>query len=711
MNRLKVILAALVAAAFAAYSVFDLGQYLSLSFIQSQLGSLQALRDEHFALTALVYFVVYVVATGISIPGAILLTLLGGAIFGLGWGLLLVSFASSIGATGAFLASRLLLRDWVQRRFSAYLGPINKGMEKDGAFYLFSLRMVPIVPFFIVNLLMGLTTISVPTYYLTSQIGMFVSTAVYVNVGSELAQLSSLSGLVAPSTLLSFAALGIVPLIAKWFIGLVQRRKQLGGHKKPKQAEANVVVIGGGSAGLVTSLIVAGAKAKVVLVEKHRMGGDCLYTGCVPSKSLIRSGRIMSYIRRATDYGIVDAAGTVDFKAVMQRVQGVIETIEPHDSPERYGSLGVDCVSGNARIVSPYEVEVDGRRITTESIVIASGARPFVPPVPGLESIDFLTSDTVWALEELPPRLLVIGGGPIGCELAQAFSHLGSQVTQVDMAPRIMPREDPEVSAAVAARFAEQGITVLTGHKLLKFETVNGEHRMQAENDGKIIDVVFDKVLLAIGRRANVEGFGLEELGVALTPQGTIEVNDCLQTNFPNIYACGDVAGPYQFTHMASYQAFFAAINSLAGGLWRLRTNYAVVPWATFTDPEVARVGLSETEATERGIAFEVTRYEMDHHDRSLADGEAHGFVKILTVPGKDKMLGVTIVGYHAGEQIAEFVFAMTHGMGLKSISAVTHIYPTLGEGNKFAANAWRSARLPTKTFPWLQRFFAWRRG
>ena len=711
MNRIKFAIATLVIVAFGAYFVLDLGQYLTLEFVQSRLASLQAFRDENFALTVAIYFVFYVVATGISIPGAILLTLLGGAIFGLWWGTLLVSFASSIGATGAFLASRLLLRDWVQRRFGAYLAPINKGFEKDGAFYLFSLRMVPLVPFFIVNLLMGLTSISVPAYYLASQIGMFVSTVVYVNAGAELAQITSLSGLVSPSVIVSFTLLGVVPLVAKVLIGVIQRRKRLAAFKKPKRFDANVVVVGGGSAGLVTSLIVAGAKAKVVLVEKHRMGGDCLYTGCVPSKSIIRSGRIMSYIRRAAEYGIVDAAGKVDFAAVMQRVQGVIETIEPHDSPERFTSLGVECVSGAARLISPYEVEVDGKVITTESIVIASGARPFVPPVPGLADIDYLTSDNVWSLTELPPRLLVVGGGPIGCELAQAFSHLGSKVTQVDMAARIMPREDKDVSAAVSARFLEQGIDLLTGHKLLKFETVDGEHFMEAEHEGSTVRIPFDKVLLAIGRKANTEDFGLEEIGVALTPQGTIEVNEYLQTSLPNIFACGDVAGPYQFTHMASYQAWFAALNSIAGGLWRSRVNYAAVPWATFTDPEVARVGWSEEEAKQRGIAYEVTRYEMNHHDRSLADGEAHGFVKILTVPGKDKMLGVTIVGYHAGEQIAEFVFAMTHGMGLKSISAVTHIYPTLGEANKFAANAWRSARMPTQYFPWLKRFFDWRRG
>ena len=511
MNRIKLVIAAFILLAVGAYVAFDLGQYLTLEFMQSRLASLQAFRDENFAVTAAIYFVFYVVATGISIPGAILLTLLGGAIFGLWWATLLVSFASSIGATGAFLASRLLLRDWVQRRFGAYLAPINKGIAKDGAFYLFSLRMVPLVPFFVVNLLMGLTSISVPAYYIASQVGMFVSTLVYVNAGAELAQITSLSGLVSPSVLLSFTLLGVVPLAAKGVIGVMQKRKRLSSFKKPKRFDANVVVVGGGSAGLVTSLIVAGAKARVVLVEKHRMGGDCLYTGCVPSKSIIRSGRIMEYIRRAEDYGIVDAAGKVDFAAVMRRVQTVIETIEPHDSPERFTSLGVECVSGAARLLSPYEVEVEGKRITTESIVIASGARPFIPLVPGLDGIDYLTSDNIWSLTELPPRLLVVGGGPIGCELAQAFSRLGSKVTQVDMAERIMPREDADVSAAVSARFEAQGIEVLTSHRLQKFETVDGEHFMQAEHQGETVRVAFDRVLLAIGRKANTEGFGLEE--------------------------------------------------------------------------------------------------------------------------------------------------------------------------------------------------------
>lgn len=711
MNKTKLILIALLVIAIFGYITLDLGQYLTLEYAQSQLSNIQDYKNENFAQTALIYFIGYVIATGLSIPGAIIITLLGGAIFGLFWGTLLVSFASSIGATLAFLASRVLLRDWVQRRFGDYLAPLNKGIEKDGSFYLFSIRMVPLFPFFVVNLLMGLTAIRTTSFYLASQAGMLIGTAVYVNAGSELSQISSLSGLVSAPVLGSLVLLGVFPLIAKLILNSMQRNKALQSFEKPKRFDANVVIVGAGSAGLVASLITAGAKAKVILIEKHKMGGDCLNTGCVPSKSIIRSGRIMSYIRRAKEFGIDGAKGEVNFAAVMARVQGVIKTIEPHDSVERFTSLGVEVELGDAVIESPYVVTVNDRRITTRSIIVATGARPLVPPIPGLAEIDYLTSDSIWSLSELPKRLLVVGSGPIGCELAQAFSNLGAQVTQVDMAERIMPREDAEVSEEVAKAFREQGIRLLTGHKLVKFGAGENCDYMEAEHRGETVTVEFDKVLLAIGRKANVEGFGLENLNLALTGQGTIEVNEYLQTSMPNVFACGDVAGPYQFTHMASFQAWFASLNALLGGLYRSKINYSVVPWATFTDPEVARVGLSETEAKKKKISYELTRYEMDHHDRSLADGEAHGFIKVLTVPGKDKILGVTIVGHHAGEVIGEFVFAMTHGMGLKKISAVTHIYPTILEANKFAANAWRSERLPEKYFPYLEKFFAWRRN
>ncbi len=709
MNRTRIALLAILALALLSYFVFDLGQYLTLDYAQSQLARIQEYKDSNFALAVTIYFSAYVFITALSIPGAVYITLLGGAIFGLWWGTLIVSFASSIGATLAFLLSRSLLRDWVQRRFGDYLAPINRGIEKDGSFYLFSLRMVPLFPFFMVNLVMGLTPIKTGTFYLVSQLGMLLGTAAFVNAGAELGQIDSISGLVSGPVLLSLALVGIFPLFARLTINAIQRNKLMRKFTRPKSFDANVVVIGAGSAGLVAAIIAAGAKARVVLVEKHKMGGDCLNTGCVPSKALIRSGRIMSYIRRAREYGLDQAQAQVDFPAVMERVQGVIKAIEPHDSVERFTSLGVEVVLGEAHIESPYSVRVNGDVINTRSIILATGARPLLPPIPGLDQIDYLTSDSVWELRELPRRLLVVGGGPIGCELAQAFNNLGAEVTQVDMAARIMPREDPDVAELVARRFAAEGINILTNHRVLRFAKESGQGYMEAEYEGQTVRIDFDRVILAIGRKPNVEGFGLEALQMPLTPQGTVEVNSALQTVYPNIYACGDVAGPFQFTHMASFQAFFSTINALLGGWWRLKANYRVVPWATFTDPEVARVGLNETEARERNISFEITRYELDHLDRALADGEAHGFVKVLTVPGKDKILGATIVGYHAGELIGEFVFAMTHGMGLRKITAVTHIYPTLLEANKFAANAWRSARLPNTAL--AEKFFRWQRG
>ena len=696
--------------AFGSYFILDLGQFLALEYVQSQLNTIQDYKNQNFTVAALAYFAIYIVVAALSIPGAVILTLIGGAIFGLFWGTFIASFASSIGATLAFLVSRNLLRDWVENRFGDYLTPINKGIEKDGSFYLFSIRMVPLFPFFIVNLLMGLTGIKVVPFYLVSQLGMLLGTAVYVNAGSELAQITSLSGVVSGSVIFSFALLGLFPLIAKLIISKIQRNKVMKNYQKPKKFDANVVVIGAGSAGLVASLIVAGAKAKVVLIEKHKMGGDCLNTGCVPSKSLIRSGRIMSYIKRAEEFGINNGAGEVDFAKVMERVQKVVKTIEPHDSIERFTSLGVECVQGEAYIESPYTVKVNDRIINTRAIIISTGARPLVPQIPGLNDIDYLTSDTVWELRELPKRLLVVGGGPIGCEMAQAFNNLGSKVIQLDTASRIMPREDSEVSAALSARFEKDGITVLTDHRLIKFKKTSGQNFMEAEHHGQPVRVEFDQVLLATGRKANVEGFGLEGLHLSLTPQGTIETNEAMQTSYSNIYACGDVAGPFQFTHMASFQAFFASINAMLGGLWRMNAKYNVVPWATFTDPEVARVGLNEEEANTRNISYEVTRYDMDNLDRALTDGEAHGFVKVLTAPGKDKILGVTIVGHHAGELIGEFVFAMTHSLGLKKISAVTHVYPTLLEANKLTANVWRKARLPEKYFPWIEKYFRWQR-
>ena len=712
--------AAVALLAVWAWQHFGLGALLTLDNLKASRDALQAQVQAQPLATATVFFAVYVAAAALSIPGALILTLAAGAMFGLGWGLLLVSFASSLGALLAFLAARYLLRDGIQARFGKSLAPINDGVRKDGTFYLLTLRLVPVFPFWLIPLLMGLTPMGAGRFYLVSQLGMLAGTAVYVNAGTQLAAIQSPGDILSPGLLGSFVLLGLFPLLAKAGVGWLERRKVYAKWTKPRSFDRNLVVIGAGAGGLVSAYIAAAVKAKVTLVEGHKMGGDCLNFGCVPSKALIRSAKMARQLRKAHELGVADAAGRVDFAAVMKRVHGVIADIEPHDSVERYTGLGVEVLQGHARITSPWTVDVtlaDGRTqtLTTKNIVIAAGASPFVPPIPGLKEAGYLTSDTVWGLTELPKRLVVLGGGPIGSELAQSFARLGSAVTQVEMAPRIMVREDPEVSELVAASLRADGVNVLTGHQAVRVEVVPGaqgpEKRLIAKAGGAEVVIPFDELLCAVGRSPRVTGYGLEELGIPLTPRKTIETNAYLQTLYPNIYAVGDVAGPFQFTHTAAHQAWYAAVNALFGRFRRFKADYSVIPWATFTDPEVARVGLSESEAQEQGAAYEVTKYGIDDLDRAIADGTAHGFVKVLTVPGKDRILGVTIVGEHAGDLLAEYVLAMKHGLGLNKILGTIHTYPTLAEANKYVAGEWKRSHAPQKLLQWVGRYHAWERA
>jgi pyruvate/2-oxoglutarate dehydrogenase complex dihydrolipoamide dehydrogenase (E3) component/uncharacterized membrane protein YdjX (TVP38/TMEM64 family) len=714
MHSRRIALLALLALLVGLFFGLDLGHFLTLDFLKSQQAAIGSWRAAHPLAAALAFFVAYVAVTGLSLPGAAVMTIAAGALFGLGEGVLLVSFASSIGATLAFLASRYLLRDTVQSRFGDRLATINAGIARDGGFYLFTLRLVPAFPFFVINLAMGLTTIRTRTFYWVSQLGMLAGTIVYVNAGTQLAGIDSLAGILSPALIGSFALLGVFPLLARKIVEIVRMNKVYKGWTKPRRFDRNLVVIGGGSAGLVTSYIAAAVKAKVTLVEKHKLGGDCLNTGCVPSKALIRSAKFLSHLTRSAEFGIRSARADFDFAEVMERVQRVIRKIEPHDSAERYTGLGVEVVEGTAKLVSPWEVEIrrnggGTERLITRSIVLATGARPFVPPIPGIENVGYLTSDTVWSLREQPRRLLVLGGGPIGCELTQAFARLGSEVTQVEMLPRLMVREDAEVSELVQRRFEAEGIRVRVGHTAREFVVEDGEKILIAEHAGASVRIPFDALLVAVGRAANLDGYGLKELGI---PTGrTIDTNAFLQTNFPNIYAAGDVAGPYQFTHTAAHQAWYAAVNALFAPFKKFKADYSVIPWATFVEPEVARVGLNEQEAKERGIAYEATVYDIDDLDRAIADDEAHGFVKVLTVPGKDRILGVTIVGEHAGDLIAEYVLAMKQGIGLNRILGTIHIYPTLAEANKYVAGAWKKAHAPERLLAWVARFHAWRRG
>jgi pyruvate/2-oxoglutarate dehydrogenase complex dihydrolipoamide dehydrogenase (E3) component/uncharacterized membrane protein YdjX (TVP38/TMEM64 family) len=715
MTRGRLALLLALAALIAAFFVFDLGRFFSLDWFKSQQAAIDAFYRSHPWQAAAAFFVVYVAVTGLSLPGAALLSLAGGAIFGLLWGTVLVSFASSIGATLAFLAARFLFREAIRRRFGDKLRAIDAGVSKEGPFYLFTLRLVPVFPFVVINLAMALTSIGTATFYWVSQLGMLPGTIVYVNAGTQIAQIESLRGILSPELLLSFAALGVFPLIARKAVDWLRARKVYARWRRPARFDRNLVVIGAGSAGLVSAYIAAAVKAKVTLIEKHRMGGDCLNTGCIPSKALLRSAKLLSQIGRVQQWGIRSAQAQFEFAEVMERVQRVIRQVQPHDSVERYTALGVECIEGEAKIVSPWSVEVSGaagkRVLTTRAIVIAAGAQPFVPPIPGLERVGYLTSDTLWDLRILPKRLVVLGGGPVGCELAQAFARFGAQVTQVEMLPRILIREDPEISQMVAERFRAEGIEVRAGHRAKEFRVENGEKLLIAEHDGKDVRIAFDQVLVAVGRVANTAGYGLEELGIPVTKQRTVEVNEHMATRYPNIYACGDVAGPYQFTHTASHTAWYAAVNALFGRFRRFRADFSVIPWATFTEPEVARVGLNETEARDKDIAYEVTVYGIDDLDRAIADGEAHGLVKVLTVPGKDRILGVTIVGEHAADLIVEYISAMRHGIGMNKILGTIHIYPTLVEANKYAAGNWKRAHAPQRLLRWVERYHAWMRG
>lgn len=712
MDARRLALLALILGLVAAFFVFGLGQYLDLAHLKAAHAQLAGSVAAHPWRAAGWFFLVYVAVAALSLPGAALLTLVAGALFGLLAGTLLVSFASTLGATLAMLSSRFVLRDWVAARCAPLLDGIDRGLARDGAFYLFALRLVPAFPFFLINLAMGLTRLPTRTFAWVSQLGMLPGTLVYVNAGRELGRLDSLAGILSPGLLGAFALLGLLPLLARRLLDVLRARRVYAGWERPRRFERNLVVIGAGAGGLVSAYLAAALGARVSLIEKGKMGGDCLNRGCVPSKALLRSARFAGELRQAARLGW-RASGEADFAAVMERVQRVIATVAPHDSAERYRELGVEVIEGEAHLVTPWAVEVAGRRLTSRAIVIATGGRPLVPNIPGLELVEPLTSDSVWSLRERPARLLVLGGGPIGCELAQAFQRLGCQVSLVEMAERLLLREEPEASAALQAALAEDGVALYLHHQALRFELRDGERQLVCRDldGGHSLTLAFDRVLLALGRVASVEGLDVEALGLVRRGNGTLETDEYLATRFPNLYAVGDVTGPWQFTHVAAHQAGYAVLNALLGGFWRLRADYRAIPWATFTAPEVARVGLSEAEAREQSIAHEVTRFELAELDRAIAEEATGGFVKVLSVPGRDRILGATIVGEHAGELIAEFVAAMQHGRGLKQLLRTIHVYPTLSEANKYAAGAWQRAHVAPWQLKLLRRLHAWQRG
>ena len=714
----KIVLLLIAASLVGLFFHFNLHQLLTLEGLKSSMNDFSQLREESPLLVIGGFFLLYVAVTALSLPGAAILTIASGALFGIVEGLIIASFASSIGATMAFLVSRYLLRDSIKQRFPERLAAIDAGIEKEGGFYLFTLRLVPIFPFFLINMLMGVTAFKSWTFYWVSQVGMFLGTFVYVNAGTQLAQIDSLSNILSFNLIVSFALLGLFPIIAKGIVNMIKKRRVYSKWTKPTKFDRNMIVIGAGAGGLVTSYIAAAVKAKVTLIEAGEMGGDCLNYGCVPSKAIIKSAKIAQQIRNAHHYGLEDSTPEFSFKKVMARVHQVVADIAPHDSVERYTNLGVDVVKGYAKLVDPWTVEIshpDGHtsRLTARSIVIATGARPFVPPLPGIEEVGYVTSDTLWdefaKLDTAPQKLVVLGGGPIGSELAQSFARLGSQVTQVEMAERIMIKEDLEVSEFATQALQKSGVNILTSHQALRCELRDGKKYLIVKHQEQELALEYDQLLCAVGRSARLSGYGLEELGIETNR--TIVTNEYLETLYPNIYAAGDIVGPYQFTHVAAHQGWYAAVNGLFGHLKKFKVDYRVIPWTTFIDPEVARVGINEYEAKQQGIDYEVTRFDFAELDRAITDSATEGFIKVITPKGKDKILGVTVVSEHAGDLIAEFVLAMKHGLGLNKILGTIHSYPTWAEGNKYAAGEWKRNHAPETVLRWLEKYHTWRRG
>ena len=727
IKRILLILLILILA--ASFFYFDLNQLLTLDGLKGSMTQFNDYKAQSPLLIIGGFFLLYIVVTALSLPGAAILTLAAGALFGLWQGLLVASFASSIGATLAFLTSRYLLRNTIKQRFPERLAAIDAGVEKEGGFYLFTLRLVPIFPFFLINLLMGVTAIKARTFYWVSQLGMLAGTLVYVNAGTQLGRIDSLSGILSFNLIASFVLLGFFPLIAKSILNTLKKRRVYKNYSKPKKFDRNMIVIGAGAGGLVTSYIAATVRAKVTLIEAGEMGGDCLNYGCVPSKALIKSAKVAEQMRHAERYGLENTPPEFSFKNVMTRIHKVIADIAPNDSIERYTDLGVEVLKGYAKFIDPWTVEIalnDGgtQTLTARSIVIATGARPFIPDLPGLEETGYVTSDTMWntftELAEVPKKLVVLGGGPVGSELAQAFARLGSNVTQIERGARLMKKEDVEVSEFAQQALTKSGVNVLTSHQAIRCEARDGKKFIivepqsdniagQSHTGKQEMAIEYDELICAVGRSARLESYGLEDLGIET--KRTIDTDDYLETLYPNIYAAGDVAGPYQFTHVASHQAWYAAVNGLFGHLKKFKVDYRVIPWTTFIDPEVARVGLNEQEAVEKGIDFEITRYDFKDLDRAVTESANAGFIKVITPKGKDKILGVTIVAEHAGDIMPEFILAMKHGLGLNKILGTIHMYPTWAEGNKYAAGEWKRNHAPETILNLLEKYQTWRRG
>ena len=708
MKRIIIFLIIIASIIFAAV-FFDIGSYLSFSELKARQAELQALVSQRPITSALLYFVVYVLATAVSIPGAAILTLAGGALFGLLKGTILVSFASTIGALLAYLVARYFLHDYVQNKFADRLKIINTKVKQEGAYYLLFLRLVPVFPFFLINLVMALTPIRAWTFYWVSQLGMFPATLIYVNAGTEIAKISSTGDIASPSLLIALALLGLLPFITKYTMSFISNRRIYKRFSKPSHFQYNNIVLGGGSAGLVAAYTTRTLQGKVALVERHKMGGDCLNTGCVPSKAILRSAKYIADLKQHAQYGLRQLSYDFKFEDISQRVNNIIDTIEPKDSVKRYSELGVDCEQGDATVISPWEVKVNGKTLSAKNIIIATGATPAIPNISHIDKVPYYTTDTIWSLSELPEKLLIIGAGPIGCELGQAFARLGSNVTIVLRRSIILPNEDEDAARELQKSLLKDNITLMTEFNTDKFVNENGHYTLTGVKDNVTVNISFTHLLVATGRKANLDG--LDVLKLDIDERGRVTTNETLQTKYPNVFACGDVTSPMQYTHTASHQAWYAAFNALFHPLKKFKCSLDNIPRAVFTDPEIASLGLTEKQAVSQGVDYQITNFPMDDIDRAITDNVTTGFIKVITSRNSDKILGVCIVGAHASELIAEFVLAKTNGLGLNSILKTVHIYPTKSEINRMVAGKWRRSKLTARTMGLLEKYQHWRLG
>jgi len=708
VNRIIIFLV-LIASIIFGVVFFDLASYLTFDELKQRQSELQALVGDNAFASASIFFLLYVIVTGVSLPGALILTLAGGALFGLTQGIILISFASTIGALLAFLVARYFVHDFVQSKFSERLALVNKKVNEEGAFYLLFLRLVPVFPFFLVNLVMALTPIKAFTYYWVSQLGMLPATIIYVNAGTQLAKISSPGDIASPAIIIALVLLGILPFITKGIMSILRNIRVYKGFSKPRSFDFNTIVLGGGSAGLVAAYTTSTLQGKVALVERHQMGGDCLNTGCVPSKSILRSAKFVSDLKNYSSYGLSKASHELEFKNIMARVHEKISTIEPKDSVARYTELGVHCEQGNAVVISPWEVKVNDKTITAKNIIVATGATPALPDITDLHLVPYFTTDTIWSLTELPKKLLVIGAGPIGCELGQAFARLGADVTIIQKHANILTNEDEAAAKLVQASLLKDNIKLLTNFNADKFINDFDNFSLTGSQNDAFVTIGFTHLLIATGRKANLDG--LDALNLNVDEKGRVVTNDTLQTKYPNIYACGDVTSTMQYTHSASHQAWYAAFNALFHPIKKFTCTLDNIPRAVFTDPEITSLGITEKQAIEQDIEHQVTTFPMNDIDRAITDNATTGFIKVITPANNDKILGVCIVGEHASELIAEFVLAKTNGLGLNKILKTVHIYPTRSEINRMVAGKWRRSKLTARTISLLKKFQSWRLG